>query len=105
MDISALSLYERDIINRLLPSLPAQGSTALHINLINLIFSDNATNIATNAMTHRSLGELVTEVSQNVIVFLVDNNFIGRNADGSYQVLADAATLCKAGTIELFYGW
>lgn len=104
MDISALSLYERDIINRLIPLLPAQGSTALHINLINLVFSDNADDLADNIITHRSLGELVTEVSQHVIVFLVDNNFVGRNADGSYQVLASAVSLCKAGSIEVFFG-
>ena len=104
MKFSALSPYERDVINRLIPLLPEQGSIPLHINLINLIFSDNALLLSSNLITHRYLGELVTEVSQNVIVFLIENDFIDRNADGSYEVLAGARGLCRAGSVEIFYG-
>lgn len=103
MNLLALSRYERHVVNRLIPLLPTEGSTPLHIYLINIIYSDNAASLEGHAITHRMLGELVSEVSHNIIEFLVNNKFVGRNPDGSYEILTFTQALAAAGSLERFY--
>lgn len=104
MPLSSLTLYERGIINKLIPALPSSGSMPLHINLINIIFSDNAERLATKEITHRHLGELVTVSSHNIIQFLIINDFVRRKEDGSFEIHANGPALCRAGSVEMYFG-
>ncbi|PQJ12922.1 hypothetical protein CJD36_004020 [Flavipsychrobacter stenotrophus] len=105
MEFSELSAYEKEIINKILPLFHSDGtSMPLHICIVNIIYSDNVSLLDNNKLSHRAVGEIVANVTQNVIDFLKENHFISKRADGSYTKEEKGEDLAKAGSIEDYLG-
>lgn len=105
MEFSKLSTYEKEVINKIIPLFQTEGiSLPLHIRIINIIYSDNAPMLLNNELCHRSVGDIVSNVTQNIIDFLKENHFISKRADGSYARQKRGEELAKAGSIEVYFG-
>ncbi len=104
MEFSKLSTYEKQVINKIIPLFDIQAvSIPLHICIINIIYSDNKELLDNKELSHRLVGDIVANVTQNIIDFLKENGFISKRADGSYALQEEGELLLEAGSLENYF--
>ena len=106
MDLSGLSPYEKEVINKIIPLLKeGQSPLRLYTELMNIIYADHWAMVNSKLISHRELGETTSRVLQFVLDFLKDNEFVRKQDDGTYIKLHKADDLIRAGSIDrLFNG-
>lgn len=100
MDVSLLSLYERQVIDRLIPLLRDSIARSLHITIINLVYSDHLPDVNTGIISHQSMGERMSLISQHILDCMRHYKFISKREDGSYELPTEGEVLIKAGSLD-----
>lgn len=103
MDVSLLSLYEREVINRLIPTLRSSISGSLHIAIINLVYTDHLPDVNSGVISHQSMGERMSQISQHVLGCMRYHHFIDKRADGSYELPLQGEALISAGSLDAYF--